>query len=143
MEEKVSRGEQRLEAYTRMKMLKLASPVLRDFARDKIYYSERQSMIFDGILYYVDNEEKYVKLIKDFETEYHAFVYHAQLTHTNMGDMLMLLFVSQYRNEWEKDRKMLERNETLAYVCNLDAPECSELGMCGVKPKNGGVTRVY
>ena len=54
---------------------------------------------------------------------------------------LALLYVSAEEEEWELDREDLEGRVPLAYVANLDAPDCSELGSIGIAPANGGLVR--
>lgn len=136
--------QQKTEALARMKMLKIMGNVCNEFRQsDIVNYSERQNKFFDGILYWVDNNEEYVKLIKEFEKEYGGLVYHAQLSHTEFGDLLSLLYVSKRPSEWKEDKELLARGDTYAYVCNLTDPNLSELGMIGVAPRNGGITRTY
>lgn len=136
--------EQKTEALERMKTLKIMGNVCNDFRQSgRVYYSERQNAIFDGVLYWLDNEEEYIKIKNDFEKEYGALVYHAQLTHTNLGDLLAFLYVSKTKREWKDDNALLKQGEAYAYVYNLSDPYSSEIGLIGVAPKNGGVTRTY
>lgn len=142
----MTRQEQKQEALKRMKLLKLHNNVINEFKKeDVVYYSERQNRIFDGILYWVSNKPEFVEIIKEFETEYNALVYHAQLTRTTFGDCLTLLYVSQYDEEWQMDLDALKEQEihTCAYVVNLDEPDFSEFGYVGLIRKNGGISRVY
>ncbi len=140
---------QRAEAIERLKSLKLQANVLSEFKRDgTLYYSERQSEFFDGILYWIRNNKEYEKVIKEFEKEFHAVVYHAQLTRFEFGLCLSLLYVSQYPSEWHADRNDLEpdRNGIMypySYVFNLDTPDYSDIGRIGIARKNGGISRVY
>lgn len=136
--------QQKTEALDRMKTLRIMGSVCNDFRiSDRVYYSERQNAIFDGILYWLDNKPEYIKIKNDFEKEYGALVFHAQLSHTTLGDMLTLLYVSKTKSEWRDDRKLLANGEAYAYVYNLSDPNLSEIGIVGVAPKNGGVTRLY
>lgn len=139
-----TKEKQKQEAIKRMKALKLMKNVIDDFdKKGKVYYSERQNKIFDGILYWLDNEQKYVDLVKDFEQKFNAVVYHCQLTHTAFGDLLSMLYVSSHENEWESDFAMLKEGETYANVVNLTDGDMSEIGMIGIAPRNGGVARTY
>lgn len=52
-----------------------------------------------------------------------------------------MLYVSAEEEEWELDREDLDGRISLAYVANLDAPDCSELGSIGIAPANGGLVR--
>lgn len=133
---------QKAEAIRRMKQLKLLPQVIKDFEeKGTVYYSERQNKIFDGILYYLDNEPMFANLAKSLEEKHGILIYHAQLTHTYMGDMLSFLYVSQYEDEWEYEREDMEQGYHMAYVANIDDPMCSEFGTIGIAPKNGGVSR--
>lgn len=136
--------QQKIEALARMKMLKIMGNVCNAFrVSNRVFYSERQNQVFDGILYWLDNEDKYIKIKNDFEKETGALVYHAQLTHTSFGDLLALLYVSNRPSEWNEDKNMLKQGEVLAYVHNLIDEHLSEIGLIGVAPRNGGITRTY
>lgn len=136
--------QQKAEALERMKMLKIMGNVCNEFRRsNRVYYSERQTSIFDGILYWLDNNDDYVKIVRDFEDKNGYLVYHAQLTHTGFGDLLSLLYVSNRPNEWEEDKLMLKSGDAVSYVYNLIDPQLSETGLIGVAPRNGGITRTY
>ena len=130
------------EALKRMKTLKISDNVIEDFKNNgTLYYSERLSAIFDGMLYWVSNEKRFVDLVKDFENRTGALVYHCQLTHTCIGDMFAMLYVSKERNEWSMDNRDLAQGIAIANVINLDDPSLSDIGSIGVAPKNGGITR--
>lgn len=134
---------QKKEAVKRLKMLKVLPEVINEFKEGVVYYSERQSAMFDGILYWVSNKPEYEKAVKDFEEKYGALVYHAQLMHTCDGDMLSLLYVGAHQDEWEQEEEDLRNGETLAYVSVMGDPALSEIGFIGIKPMNGGVSRTY
>ena len=140
---------QKAEAIKRLELLKLLPNVITDFkSNDTVYYSERQNKIFDGILYWISNNEDYERLVKEFEENYDAFVYHAQLTRFSYGLCLSMLFVSKYQEEWEMEREAITNPydgiiDTYAYVANLNEPDFSEIGRIGIIRKNGGISRVY
>lgn len=92
-----------------------------------------------GILYDLNDEEK--KAVADWEEESGGIVYAAILSNMVFGRCLALLYVSAEDEEWELDREDLEGRVPLAYVANLDAPDCSELGSIGIAPANGGLVR--
>ena len=134
--------KQKAEALKRMAMLKLMKQVQDDFKKNgKVYYSERQNRIFNAVLYWVDNDERYVKIVKDFEKKHKALVYHCQLTHLEFGDCLSLLYVSANEEEWERDRKDLSQGYAFSYVRNLDCEYDSDYGTIGIVPSMGGVLR--
>ena len=135
------------EAVERLSLIKDLHPnVLRDFKyKQKVNYSERTR--FAGILYWVDNEERFVKAIKEFEESHDALVY--AVTHENLefGECLTLLYVSKYKEEWEGDKKDLSSKVNgvmypYAYVLNLTHPEYSEGGSVGLVTRGGGLIRV-
>jgi len=134
---------QKQEAVRRMKTLKLSSNVIKDFEKeDVVYYSERQNRFFDGILYWISNEDNFVKIVSDFEKEFGALVYHAQLSHTEFGDLLAILYVSRHQSDWASDLHDLMTGETIAYIVNVEYNE-GELGSIGVAPRNGGISRTW
>lgn len=140
---------QKEEALKRLQLLKLHPNVVKDFENGKIYYSMRQNKIFDGILYWVDGDQKIFDAIKTFEKQTGAFVYHAQLTRFEFGLCLTMLFVSKYKQDWKYDIQDIENKDengvmsVYAYAYNMDVPEFSDLGLVGIKRKNGGIARVY
>ena len=139
-----TKEQQKTEALARMKILKIMGNVCNAFrVSNRVFYSERRNQVFDGILYWLDNEDKYIKIKNDFEKETGALVYHAQLAHTEFGDLLALLYVSKNESDWDIDKDMLKNGETLAYVYNLTDHGLSESGLIGVAPRNGGITRTY
>lgn len=138
--------KQQAGAIERMTILKLMPNVIKDFKKGILYYSERQNEFFDGILYWVSNKPKFEQVIKDFEKDYGYLVYHAQLMHTYFGNLLTLLFVSGYENEWEEEKEGLKKGEARSCVITFDHEDSyldREFGSCGIKPKNGGVIRTY
>lgn len=140
---------QKAEAIKRLELLKLLPNMITDFKNnDTVYYSERQNKIFDGILYWISNNEDYERLVKEFEKNYDALVYHAQLTRFSYGLCLSMLFVSKYQEEWEMERDAITNPydgviDIYAYVANLNEPDFSEIGRIGIVRKNGGISRVY
>lgn len=136
-------NNQKQEALVRIKMLGLHPNVAKELEKDIKYYSERQSKLFDGILYWIINNEKFVNAVKEFEEKTNNYVYHAQLTHFEFGDCLALMYVSNNEKEWKREREELAEGNVYCYVVNLDEPNFSEYGYVGIKPKNGGVTRIY
>lgn len=129
------------EAVKRMKALRIMPNVIRDFENGTLNYSERQNAFFDGILYWIDNVPEFRKAVDDYQKRTGSLVYHAQLSHTTMGDMLSLLYVSRDEAQWARDMADIREGYAYCYVCNMDCPDFSEHGTIGIKPKNGGVTR--
>lgn len=132
------------EGWERLKMLGVEGYVSKDFkVSHKVYYSERQNNFFCAVLYWLDNNEKWLDLVNKFEEKTNNLVYHAQFTRTSYGDMLSLFFVSSEEEEWEQEREDLKNKEIYAYVINLDEPDFSEYGLIGIESKMGGVVRTW
>ena len=137
---------QKNEALNRLRILQmnyeLLENVVTEFEQDnKLYYSEYINQNMQGILYYIDNKEEFTNAIKEFEEKHQAKVYHAILTPLTFGTMLSLLYVSQYTEEWKRDRKELSDGLPLAYCMNLDDETTSEFGGIQISKANGGITR--
>ena len=142
MEKNELKEKQIKEALLRMKLLRFDSSVVNLFKKEqKLFYSERQSKIFNAVLYWLDNKPEYVELVKKFEDQTHYLVYHCQLTHFEFGDCLTLLFVTDNEEEWVRERMDLNSGCIFSYVINLDDSENSEFGTVGIKPSMGGVLR--
>ena len=139
---------QKIEAIKRMQALGLAPNVIKDFDKNgKVYYSERMSAMFDGILYWLDNNNEYVQAVREFERKYNALVYHAQLCNTSFGVMLSMLYVSRHKSEWSMDyNDICNKHDGVmyvyAYVHNITDEDLSEIGRIGIIRKNGGISRV-
>lgn len=140
---------QRNEAIARLEFLQsrgLEPTPVREFkANGTLNYSERIRMgnLLAGILYWVNNEEKFTKAVRDFEDEYNAVVYHATHEYTNFGELLDLFYVSSEQEEWEQlDREDLKDGRALCYTVNFDAPYCSEFGCIAFTVSGGGLVRV-
>ena len=138
---------QKQEAITRMEMLGLYEEVIRDFAQTgRLYYSERSP--FCGVLFWLDEKPEWMKLVREFEKEYNAVVYHATSERTEFGDLLSLLYVSAQEDEWDMDYDDIDRMKVthvaypMAYVINLTDPDLSEFGTIGVEQKGGGLIRI-
>ena len=94
-----------------------------------------------GLLYYLNEDEQ--KMVDDFEKENNGLVYHVIKSRTSIGLMYALLYVSEYLEEWKMDMEDLEEGQALAYVVNMDMPDCSEFGTIGIKPSVGGLIRTW
>lgn len=141
--------EQKVEAIERLKILnknfELLKNVVNDFEKkDLLYFSEQTSL--GGILYWCTKENgynEYVDLIKKFEEENNAIVYHAIHCYTEFGELLNLLYVSQHKSEWKMDRTDLIKGVPFAYCYNLDDEWCSEFGSISIAGRTGGIIRKY
>ena len=129
------KAKQRTEALKRMELLKLHENVIDDFKEIALL---NQSEL-GGILYWVEGEME--KKIHEWEEKTGNLVYHVIHDYTEFGELLSLLYVSQYEEEWETDREDIQDGYALAYVMNLTDDWCSEYGSIGIRPQWGGVVR--
>ena len=136
--------KQKQEALKRMRMLQIMPQVIKDFEKnDRVYYSERLNSMFPATLYWLDNHKEYVDLVNEFEKEHNALVYHAQLTHTNFGDLLSLFYVSKDEEYWSLDRKDIINGQIYSRVLNIQDDFLSDFGTIGIKSAMGGVVRTW
>ena len=70
--------------------------------------------------------------VHEFEERNNALVYHVIHSFTTIGEMESFLYVSDYPEEWERDRADIKDGQQLVYVFNKDMPDCSEFGSIGV-----------
>lgn len=129
------RTKQEAEAIERMKLLELYPTVINEFINEKIVNKSEHI----GILYWLDEDEK--KIVRDFENETNAVVYHIIKTYTTIGCMLSIFYVSDEESEWESDREDIKIGEQLCYVKNLDNEDCSEYGFICFQKNCGGLMR--
>ena len=145
------RDKQKQEALWRLKFLALHPLVLRDFQSGVLNKSEGF-----GALFLLSDEEK--DAVAKFEAKWDSLVYHCILSKTEIGRMLIMLYVSKHPEEWSDDRADLQAvslnmddglsrkvvgHIICAYVENLDAPDLSEIGSVMVSSLDGGMIRVY
>ena len=129
------------EAVKRMESLGLMRNVIGDFKRSgKVYYSERTPL--GGILYWLDNKPEWVQIVKDLEEQYGFLCYHATHEVTEFGELLDLLIVTKYEEDWETERLDIQDGYVFSYVVNLSEPAFSEYGTIAVKQRAGGLVRV-
>jgi hypothetical protein len=129
--------DKKAEAIKRMKLMKLMPEIIEQFEQDNVvHYSETM-----GILYWLPNKPKWVEKVKEFEEKYKCLVYHAEYSRTEIGDLLTLFYVSDHKDEWERDRQDLVDQNPLVYVWNMECPFSSEFGCITFKSINGGVKR--
>ena len=138
----VTRNEMKNEASARMRILKIHENAVNDLEKNDMV---NVSFFGCGILYWPT--DKQIELIKKFEAQYNCLVYHAISSTTEIGELLTLLYISQYESDWPTDREDLKNYDPrygysiMAYVYNLANDIFSEFGSVCVKPKNGGLVR--
>lgn len=138
----VTRNEMKNEALARMRILKIHENAVNDLEKNDMV---NVSFFGCGILYWPT--DKQIELIKKFEDQYNCLVYHAISSATEIGELLTLLYISQYESDWPTDREDLKNYDPrygysiMAYAYNLSNDIFSEFGSVCVKPKNGGLVR--
>lgn len=148
MENKELRNKQKIEAIKRLEILEkeymLHKNVLKEFKADEtIYYSETINKFFAGVLYWLHNKDEFVEKVKEIEEKYNIYVYHCILTHTNFGDLLTMLYISENEEYWNDEREQLKDGYVGAYVWNASFELDSEFGDVGINGVNGGLVRRY
>ena len=138
----VTLNEMKNEALARMRILKIHENAINDLEKNDMV---NVSFFGCGILYWPT--DKQIELIKKFEDQYNCLVYHAISSTTEIGELLTLLYISQYESDWPTDREDLKNYDPrygysiMAYVYNLSNDIFSEFGSVCVKSKNGGLVR--
>lgn len=138
----VTRNEMKNEALARMHILKIHEIAVNDLEKNDM---ANVSFLGCGILYWPT--DKQIELIKKFEDQYNCLVYHGISSTTEIGELVTLLYISQYESDWPTDREDLKNYDPrygysiMAYVYNLSNDIFSEFGSVCVKPKNGGLVR--
>lgn len=93
--------KKKTEAIARMKQLNLHPDIIKEFEEENILNLSENG----GFLYWLTDEQK--SYVEEFENKYNALVYHVIHDYTEFGELLTFLYVSDYEEEWETDRKEL------------------------------------
>ena len=134
---KISREIKKVEAIKRLKAMEIIPEAIRQFEEDDLVNVSENPY---GMLYWLDDEQK--EMVEEFEEEYDALVYHANLCNTEFGKLLSLFYVSDYKEEWEMDMVDIKDGYACVYCINFDCPDFSEFGSIAFKPIFGGVKRI-
>lgn len=132
------REEMKKEAINRMKTLKLYPNIIREFSNEN---KLNLSLSLNGALCHLNDEQ--LARVQEFEQKYNALVYHVIHNHTQFGELLSFLYVSQHTDEWEYDRNDLQEGYPFVYVANLTDEICSEFGHIGIQLYHDGIARTY
>lgn len=119
--------KKKAEAVERMKLWGIYAPIIKHFEQSGIVSESAPPL---GACYWLEGEQ--LERVRKFEEENKAVVYHVIHSFTSIGEMESYLFVSDYPEEWKRDRRDLKQGQQLAWVYNHDAPDCSEFGSIGV-----------
>lgn len=123
----ISREDKKVEAIARMEALNLFPETVQQFEKQNLVSISEPPV---GAFFWLEGED--LNRVKQFEERYNALVYVAIRSYTTIGKMDSFLYVSDHIDEWKSDRENLKNGETLAYVYNHDAADCSELGYIGI-----------
>lgn len=135
---KVSRETKKAEAIKRMRAMGLFNAAIKQFKEDDIVMISEPPL---GGLYWLNDEQK--RMVKSFENEWNGLVYLVVRSHTNIGMMDHIFYVSDHEEEWEMDNADIAENYACVYAINYDAPECSEFGTIAWKNVGGGILRKF
>ena len=116
------------EAVSRMKRLGISLEMVRQFEQDGCIGISKPPV---GEFCWAKGED--LQHIRNFEADYNALVYMIIRSNTPIGKIDSYLYVSNYPEEWEYERMLLDKNTPSVYVYNHNAPECSELGEIGIR----------
>ena len=142
MEENQKKEEQKRIARECLRNFGLMDQVQEQFmTEDKLYYSERQNQIFDGILYWLSNKPEWLEKVRELEQEYGVLVYHAYLYHATYGTVLDCLCVPSDPDAFEDTLEDSKNGIAFIYAINLSEPLYSDFGYGEYKPKNGGISK--
>lgn len=133
----ISVNEKKAEAIKRMKMMHIISDAIKQFK------DENQIMVSEppfGGLYWIEDELQ--TTIKKFEEKNNALVYLVVRAFTSFGKMDSLLFVSDYKEDWELENDNINDGIVFSYTINYDMPGCSEMGSIGYRSIGGGIVRI-
>ena len=67
----------------------------------------------------IDYDKQYAGIVREFESERSAYVYHVIETKLQSGVVLLsLLFVSDHQEDWVTEK--LEKNSIFSYSCDIE-----------------------
>ena len=133
--------DKKKEAAKRMGSMGIFEDAISAFEeKDKVMVSEAAGILYDFNSDTYSNDVK--EAAKKFEKEYNALIYFIIQTHTTLGTMYSMFYVSDEEEEWEMDHEDIESQMACVYVYNEDAPELSEIGSIQFESINGGLVRV-
>ena len=129
------------EGLKRLNKLEVLDEVKENYKEGRIAVSERLNKIFNAVLRDTTEEEK--KIIEDYEKRSGNKVYHAIKTYTEFGEILDLLIVSNYEEDWEYEFDEEDENYyVMSMAMNLTNEDFSEMGSIVVRKAMGGLERI-
>ena len=134
----VSREIKKAEAIKRMKAMHIYADAIKQFKDDDVVMVSEPPL---GGLFWVNDDEK--KIVQDFEQEHDVLVYLVVRAYTTFGKMDSLLYVSNYKDEWQMEMDDIADGYVMTYTINHDMPDCSEFGSIAYKSVGGGILRKF
>ena len=135
----ISIEEKKKEAIKRLKKLRVYEEVIEQFEKEGLINMSEPPY---GACYWPSDDE--LAMIRVFEQEHNAVVFHVVRSFMEFGVCDCYLFVSDYKEEWEQDNEDIKQDSALVYVRNNDVPEFSEFGSVGIElTPAGGLVRTW
>lgn len=105
--------------------------------------------LINGVVYQVVNGSKPTPLTPEIKEIVHkveddkgCLVYGVLINQTNVGNLLSMLCVSHYEDDWEGEERDARHGYCFAWVDNITVPVFSEYGTIGVANHFGFVRRI-
>lgn len=132
----MTKNEMIQEATERMQFLNIDPRFIEMFEREgKILISEQGNSVGWA-------NDACKEIVRKLEDEYSVLVYYGIHCGSGFGELLNLLYVSQYPEEWEQDREDLSLSCPMSYVFNLNDDRYSEFGSIMIETRYEGYARV-
>ena len=142
---RISIENKKIEAVKRMRALGIFQETIRQFEDEGLVSVSEPPL---GAFFWADDEM--LECIRQFEKKNDALVYVVIRSYTTIGRMDSFLFVSDHAEEWECDHEDIDMafsadsQGVLAFVSNIDAPDCSEMGYSGIsQTPAAGLRRIW
>lgn len=126
------------EAITRMKLLNFDDNIIEELKNNAIYIQENSSLRLP-----TPQERALIDEVADRESI--GLIYYVIHQFTNIGELYSMLFVSNFEEDWEIERKDCERKEDISsFVYNVTQPDFSEMGYIGIEVlPNNIINRIF
>ena len=121
------------EAILRMNKLGLSKAVIDDFATNGIVYVSTEEDCQPA-------DENIADIIAEFERKTGYTAYHAIISDHNLPEMLSILYVTKYTEDYDIVRNDIDNQYVCACVYNL-IEDFAEIGYIGIGSKDGHVIR--
>lgn len=93
-----------------------------------------------NMVYKVDEER--IKEALEVCRSYNWLPYYISISKEMFGNCINVLFVGQYKDDWDHESSVMKHGSVYAYVFNIDRPNCSEPGSILVANHAGKLFRV-